>query len=159
MIRRPRRLVLIVVGVAVFVAISGGLARWLTLEGVERADVLRLLSAEVRGDAEAMLAQLYHCDARCTGVVRSDARRLRAAGKVLILADQSQTAYALSSRTADTRVAWRAGTSANEVQCITVARTGNVFSGLTVRLLAIGPPLPRARNGDITTDCSLRFDG
>jgi hypothetical protein len=154
MIRRPRRLAVIVVGVVVFIVISGILARWLSLENAERSDILALLTAEARGDVAAMLAKLSHCDTRCRADVRLDARSLRHRGAVLILADQSQTAYALTSTVGDTRVAWQAGGSLPVVQCITVSRAGNAISGLTLTLRAVGPAVHPT-----TADCSLRDDG
>jgi hypothetical protein len=154
MIRRPRRLAVILVGVAVFLVISFLLARWLSLESAERSDVLALLTAEARGDASGMLAQLYHCDGRCRRDVLADARALRRPGKVLILAYQSQTAYSLTSKTADTRVAWKAGTALPVVQCITVSRQGNAVSGLSLHLLAVGPSVVPTTN-----DCARRYDG
>lgn len=147
MIRRPRRLLLIIAGVAVFVVLSGGLARWLTLEGAERDAVLGVLRAEARGDAPAMLARLHGCGRRCRSAVRQDARRLRRPGRVLILAYQSATAYALSSATGASRVAWTVGRRLPVVQCFTVSRKGNVVSGLTVTLLAVSLPIPG------TADC------
>lgn len=153
MMRRPRRLVLIIVATAVFLVISGLLARWLSLENAERSAILALLTAEARGDVPGMLANLDHCDARCRSVVVSDARRLRRSGKVLILADQSQTAYAVTSTVGDTRIAWKAGSALPVVQCITVSRSGNAISGLTVRLLAIGGRIPSE------ADCARRYDG
>ena len=154
MIRRPRRLGVILIGVAVFLAVSFILARWLTLEDAERNDIVTLLSAEARGDAAAMLAQLYHCDRRCRDQVRTDARTLRRRGKVLILAYQSQTSYALTSTVGDTRVAWKAGSALPVVQCITVSRKGNAVTGLALHLVAVGPPVVPTTN-----DCSRRYDG
>jgi hypothetical protein len=154
MIRRPRRLAVILISVGVFLAISFLLARWLSLESAERSDVLALLNAEARGDASGMLAQLYHCDRRCRRDVLADARTLRRPGKVLILAYQSQTAYALTSRVADTRVAWRVGKGLPIVQCITVSRKGNAISGLSLHLLAVGPSVVPTTN-----DCAPRYDG
>ncbi len=153
MIRRPRRLVLILVGVAVFLVISGILARWLSLENAERNDILGLLTAEARGDAAGMLSSLYRCDGRCQAFVRRDARLLRHRGRVEILADQSQTAYTLTGKVGDTRVAWTAGGSLPVVQCITVSRTGNAITGLTLRLLAIGGRIPSQ------SDCAAKYDG
>jgi len=153
MIRRPRRLAVIVVGVAVFLVISGILARWLSLENAERSDILVLLTAEARGDAHGMLARLYRCDSRCRAFVRRDARLLRHSGAVEILADQSQTAYSLTSTVGDTRIAWQAGSSLPIVQCITVSRTGNAITGLTLRLLAVGGQIPSQ------SDCARRYDG
>ena len=80
-----------------FLVLSVLLARWLALENVERDDIVALLAAEARGDAKAMLAQLRGCDRSCRANVVGDARRLKRAGTVLILADQSQTAYSLTS--------------------------------------------------------------
>jgi len=148
MIRTRKGKLLIACGVVVFLAISGLLARWLALENVERDDIVTLLTAEARGDASAMLAQLHGCDRYCrTNVVR-DARRLKRPGSVLILADQSQTAYSLTSSVGDTRVAWKATSSTLPVvQCVRVERTGNVLSGLAIRLLAVSVPIPD------TADC------
>ncbi|HEY7968260.1 MAG TPA: hypothetical protein VID68_14670 [Solirubrobacteraceae bacterium] len=139
---RRRRRVLIALGVLLFLAISFELARWLTLEDLERTRILSLLTAEARGDASLMLADLHGCGARCRADVRTDARTLTRPGAVLILADQSATAYALTSRTGTTRVAWKSTRRALPVvQCVTVARKGNVISGLTLTLLRVGLPL------------------
>ena len=80
----------------VFLALSFELARWLTLENVERTDILDLLTAEARGDAASMLAQLHACTPSCREHVRTDARLLKRPGSVLILADSSATAYTLT---------------------------------------------------------------
>ena len=146
--RRPR--LLIALGVIVFLVISGLLARWLSIENVERRDIGNLLAAEARGDPQAMLAQLRRCDARCSAIVRADARRLKRAGSVQILAYQSQTAYSLTTNTGDTRVAWKSSRGGLPVvQCVRVERRGNAVSGLTVTLLGI------FSIGD-TTDCPSR---
>src|SRR5262249_52690082 len=126
----------------------------LTLEDAERNDIVTLLGAEARGDAAAMLAQLYHCDRRCRDQVRTNARTLRRRGKVLILAYQSQTSYALTSTVGDTRVAWKVGKALPVVQCITVSRKGNAVTGLALHLLAVGPSVVPTTN-----DCSRRYDG
>jgi len=139
---RARRRLLIAVAVVVFLAISFELARWLSLENVERSDIVKLLAAESRGDARAMLAQLHGCGSRCVADVRADARNLKRPGSPQILADQSQTAYALTSAVGDTRIAWRSSSRPLPVvQCITVSRSGNVVSGLTVTLLRVSLPL------------------
>ena len=145
--RGRRRIVLIAVAALLFLAISIALARWLSVENVERSDVLAALVSEARGDAAGMLAQLHDCAGRCRAVVTANARALKRPGQVLILAYQSATAYALSSETGDTRVAWKAGNRLPVVQCVRVSRTGNALSGLTVRLLAVGPEIPS------TNDC------
>ena len=130
-----------------FLAISVLLARWLSLENEERSDILGVLTAEVHGDGAAMLAALHGCDGQCRAVVASDARRLRRPGSVLILADQSPTAYALTSKTGFTRIAWKVSGRLPVVQCIKVSRSGNALSGLAIRLLSVSAPIPP------TADC------
>ena len=68
---------LIALGAIVFVAISLGLARYLTAENRERDAVYSLLRDQARGDAQAMLERLSACDARCRANVAYDARRLK----------------------------------------------------------------------------------
>lgn len=145
--RHPKRVALIGAGALVFVAISVLLARWLSLENEERSDILTVLTAEARGDASAMLAALHGCDGHCRAVVVSDARRLRRPGPVLILADQSQTAYTLTSKIGFTRIAWKVVGRLPVVQCIKVSRSGNALSGLAIRLLSVSAPIQS------TADC------
>jgi len=147
-IRTRKGKLLIACGVVVFLLVSGLLARWLSLENIERDDIVTLLQAEARGDANAMLAQLHGCDRHCRANVLGDARRLKRGGQVLILADQSQTAYSLTSTVGDTRIAWKAtGNRFPVVQCVRVERSGNVLSGLVIRLLTVSVPIPD------TADC------
>jgi hypothetical protein len=139
---RRRRRLLIALGVLVFLAISFELARWLSLENVERDKIVALLDAQTRGDRGAMLRQLHDCTAACRADVRYDAAHLRKPGRVQILAENSGTAYTLTSRTAFTRVAWKSSRQTLPVvQCVVVARTGNVISGLTVTLLRVSEPI------------------
>ena len=145
--RHPKRVALIGAGALVFLAITVLLARWLSLENEERSDILTVLTAEARGDASAMLAALHGCDAHCRAVVVSDARRLRRPGSVLILADQSQTAYTLTSKIGFTRIAWKVLGRLPVVQCIKVSRSGNALSGLAIRLLSVSAPIQS------TADC------
>ena len=142
MSRRVRRRLWIALGVLVFLAISLELARWLSVENVEREDITALLVAEAHGDARAMLAGLHDCTAACRADVRFDAAHLRRPGQVLILAYQSPTAYALSSRSGRTRVAWKSSREPLPVvQCVSVSRSGNVVSGIRVSLLRVSRPL------------------
>jgi hypothetical protein len=148
MIRTRKGKLLIACGVLVFVLLSGLLARWLALENIERDDIVTLLQAEARGDAKAVLTQLDGCDRYCRANVVRMARRLKRPGHVLILADQSQTAYSLTGTVGDTRVAWKATSNVLPVvQCVRVQRSGNVLSGLVIRLLAVSLPIPD------TADC------
>ena len=103
---RRRLVALATVGVVVFLAISFELARYLTTENRERDAVYSLLQAQARGDVPGMISHLSGCGARCRAAVGADARRLRRAGTVKILAYDSATAYALGSASGKTRVAW-----------------------------------------------------
>ena len=80
MTRRRRRL-WIAFGVVLFLAISFELARWLTIENLERTRILALLTAEAHGKASVMLSDLHDCDARCRANVRIDARTLKRPGR------------------------------------------------------------------------------
>jgi hypothetical protein len=139
-----RAKLLIAVGVVAFLAVSFELARFLTTENRERDAVYALLRDQARGDAKAMLARLDACDARCRAAVQADARRLRRPGDVKILAYDSSTAYALGSASGPTRVAW---TIINRqlpvVQCVDVARKGNVLTGRTISLRRLSVPIDR----------------
>jgi hypothetical protein len=146
-VRRPvrRRIPLILAAIVVFLAVSFELARWLSTESTERDKVHRLLEAEARGDASAMLAQLHGCsDAACRATVQRNARILKRRGAVKIVSYESGTAYALGSATGDTRVAW---TSLKQglviVQCVSVRRGGSALAGRSVTLLRISAPIDR----------------
>jgi tRNA A37 N6-isopentenylltransferase MiaA len=143
-VRRPRVIALVALGVVVFVAISLLLARYLTTENRERDAIYALLRDQARGDARAMLRRLDGCDPRCRANVEADARRLKRAGEVKILAYASSTSYALGHAEGPTRVAW---TIVNRqlpvVQCVQVERTGNVLTGATINLRRLSVPIDR----------------
>ena len=142
MSRRGRRRLWIALAVLVFLAVSVELARWLSLENVEREDITAVLVAEAHGNPRAMLAHLHDCTAACQADVRFDAAHLRRRGQVLILAYQSPTSYALTSASGPTRVAWKSTRDQLPVvQCVSVSRSGNVVSGLSVSLLRVSRPL------------------
>jgi tRNA A37 N6-isopentenylltransferase MiaA len=143
-VSRRRLVTLIALGAIVFVAISLLLARYLSTENRERDAIYELLRDQARGDAQAMLRRLSACDARCRANVAYDARRLKRAGEVKILAYSSSTSYALGHAEGPTRVAW---TIVNRqlpvVQCVQVERTGNVLAGATINLLRLSVPIDR----------------
>jgi hypothetical protein len=91
-----------------------------------------------------MLERLDGCDARCRANVEANARRLKRAGEVKILAYSSSTSYALGHAEGPTRVAW---TIVNKqlpvVQCVQVERTGNVLAGATINLRRLSVPIDR----------------
>jgi hypothetical protein len=127
----------------IFLAISLGIARWLTAENRERDDVYALLEFQARGDARGMLVALTGCaeDRRCRAQVERNARRLKRDGVVKILAYDSSTAYALGSATGPTRVAWGAGRALPVVQCVMVERQGNALGGRRVLLRRVSAPI------------------
>jgi hypothetical protein len=139
-----KRLVIIVVSVVAFLAISAVVARWLSADTDERGQVVELLRAQSRGDAAAMLGHLEDCrDPACVATVRSNARRLRGHGELKIALYQSGTAHALRARTKPTRVVWFTPGRLTTVQCVLVRRTGNVFAGVSVSLLRLSAPIGR----------------
>jgi len=140
-----RRLVVIAAGALVFIGVSLIVARYLTTESRERNAVKRVLDAQARGDATAMLAAMAdscRADARCRTTVQADARRLRREGEPKIIAYTSKTAYALGAATGTTRVAWTVvGKGLPVVQCVVVHRGGSAVTSRTVTLLAISAPI------------------
>jgi len=142
-VKRP---LIIGAGVLVLVAVSFVVARWINNDTVERARVVELLRAQLRGDTADMLRRLTACgEPACASVVRENARRLRRDGELKIALYQSQTAHALRSRTQFTRVVWfPSGREAETtVQCVLVRREGNALTGMTVSLLRVTAPIGR----------------
>jgi hypothetical protein len=144
--RRVKRIALIALAVLLFLAISVALARFLSVENVERDDVAALLTAQARGEPEAMLARLGGCreSASCVATVRANAARLRRAGEPKILSLKSATAYSLAGATGRTRLAWTVIGRSPVVQCVDVRRTGNALTGIHIHLLALSAPIPNA---------------
>lgn len=146
-------MLLILVAVVLFVAISGLLARVFSIDGAERSAITNLVTAEARGDASAMRAQIDGCStsASCQARVADDALVLRRTGSVLILQLNPSAGFSLGSTIGTARVAWRAGEALPVVQCVRVRRTGNVLSGLRVELLEISLRIPSGN------DCPTRY--
>jgi hypothetical protein len=146
---RGTRIALIAVGVVLFLAISGVLARFFSAENVELDHEVALVRAEAKGDAQGMFAQLTGCraSALCAATVRADAATLRRPGSVEVLSTQSTTNHSLTGSVGETRVAWKVSGRYPVVQCVRVRRSGNFLTGISVALLRVGPRL-----GD-TSDC------
>ena len=138
-----KRLAIIVACVVVFLGVSAVVARWLSADTDERAQVVELLRAQARGDADDMLRRLECRDAACEEVVRANARKLRGRGELKVALYQSATAHALGSRTKFTRVVWFTPDRLTTVQCVLVRRTGNVLAGTSVSLLRLSAPIGR----------------
>ena len=129
--------------VLLFLAISAGLARFLSTENAERDAEAALLQAQARGDVAAMLRKLRGCgeSASCSATVRANASTLRRPGAVKILSLKSHTAYSLAGATGQTRLAWTVIGRLPVVQCVKVRRTGSFLSGITVTLLSLSAPI------------------
>jgi hypothetical protein len=138
-----KRLLIVAVAGVVVLAASAVVSRWLSADTDERAQVVELLRAQSRGDADAMLRRLRCPDAACVALVRANARRLRARGELRIALYQSGTAHTLRARTGFTRVVWFTPGRLTTVQCVVVRRSGNVLSGLSVTLLRLSAPIGR----------------
>jgi hypothetical protein len=131
--------------VLAFLAISGVLARFLSVENAERDDDEALIQAQAKGDAAAMFAQLTGCreSPSCAAAVKANVHnpRLLRPGNVKILQLTSPTAYSLTGATGKTRLAWTVIGTLPVVQCVRVRRTGNFLTGIHVRLLSVSAPI------------------
>jgi hypothetical protein len=140
---RPARLVLILVGVVLFLAISFALARILSAGGAERSAVTDLIEAEAKGDTNGIVRRLDGCaaSASCRAAAAGNARRLRHSGNVQVLNFAASTGFGLANTRGRARIAWRVPGRSPVVQCVDVRRKGNPISGLHVHLLALSAPI------------------
>jgi hypothetical protein len=140
-----RRWIAIVIAVVAFLAISLFLARWLTVDNVERDKVEKLLRAQIAGDGPAMARDVAGCDARpaCRTQMAALAKAQRGPGRLEIAAYDSATAHALGAKDGPTRVVWKTPTRLTTVQCVQIRRRGNVLSGPSVTVTAISEPIGR----------------
>ncbi|HWF33052.1 MAG TPA: hypothetical protein VG188_10890 [Solirubrobacteraceae bacterium] len=143
--RRVRRRLLIALGVIVFLALSGLLARFLTSDNLEREEDVALIEAEARGDAAGMISKLGGCreDPSCVALQRKNASdpRVRRTGEVKVLSLTSATANSPTGATGKTRLAWTVLGRLPVVQCIEVKRSGNALTGVHVALLSLSAPI------------------
>jgi hypothetical protein len=137
--RRRHLIALIVVGAILFLAISGLLARVLSVDSAEQGAITSLVQAEARGDSHAMIAEIDGCSQSpaCRLRASENAAALARRGKVTIIELNTSAGFSLASTLGTARVAWHAGNGLPIVQCVRVRRAGNVFSGLHVELLEI----------------------
>jgi hypothetical protein len=151
--RRSHRIVLIVVAVIVFLAVSGLLARAFSVGGAETAAITSLVRAEARGDGSAVAGLIQDCSASaaCRAMATGLATRLRHPGTVSIAQLNPSAQFSLGSTLGTARVAWFAGGSTPRVQCVRVRHAGNVVSGFHVELLTVSR---RIAGG---SDCPARF--
>jgi hypothetical protein len=132
--------------VLLFLAISGLLARFLSVENTERDADLALIEAQARGDVAGMIARIRGCreSPACVAGVRVDASnpRLLRKGAVKILQLTSPTAYSLTGASGRTRLAWTVIGQLPVVQCVGVRRRGNPVLGITIELTSLSAPIP-----------------
>jgi predicted solute-binding protein len=142
----PRRRLIAIGSVALvlFLVFSVLLARYLSTENVERADIFAVLRAEAAGNADGVISHLAGCreHAGCVAQAEQNVAKLRRTGSVKILTLSSQTAYAVTSDSGTTRVAWTVLGRLPTVQCVSVSRKGNFLSGLSVTLTGVSAPIP-----------------
>jgi hypothetical protein len=138
-----KRVVLIVLGVLLFLVISGLLARFFSAENLERSDELALIEAETRGDAASMVSKLQGCSRNpaCVAAAQANAKRLRRVGAVKILSVKSTNSHSLGSSTGTTRLAWTVIGKLPVVQCVKVRRSGNFLDGISVTLESLSAPI------------------
>ena len=140
--RRVSVITAIVFGGFVFLGISLLLARALTGQGAERTQVVEVLRAQARGDAEAVLQRLPACarEPACARTARDRVGRLRRPGELQVLNYRPSVRLSLTRRTGSGRAAWRAGGGLPVVQCVRVRREGPLTGG-GVELLALSNPI------------------
>jgi hypothetical protein len=144
--RRPRPLTVVLVLVA-FLAVSLGLARYLSAESREREALLDVLTAQAAGDAQGMLGAMdasCRTTPACAAQVRTNARDQRIDGDVKIVNIQSETAYVLGASTGTTRVVWAVVEGGlPTVQCVEIRRKGNALAGRSISVLRVSAPIGR----------------
>jgi hypothetical protein len=141
------------VGLGVFLAVSTVLARVLSLDGAERSAITTLVTDEAAGNAHGALSQILGCARRptCRARVAAEVATLSRHGAVSIIQIQPSAGFSLGSTVGTARVAWRAGLSLPIVQCVRVRRAGDAISGFQVELLAITSRI------HTDSDCPSRF--
>ena len=153
-VRRSRLILLIVVGVAAFLVVSGLLARIWTGDSAEQSAVTALIRDEASGDAAAMITTIRGCSASaaCRQRAQYDAATLKHPGNISVIDYGASTGFSLGSTLGTARVAWEiVGQTKPVVQCVRVRRAGNVISGITIQLLKISQ---RINSG---SDCPARY--
>lgn len=135
--RRRTLIGLIALGVVVFLALSGLLARGFSVSGAESAAITHLVTAEAQGNPDGVIALISGCraNAACRSRAATNASALKRAGSISIVQITPSTSFALGGSTGTERVVWLAGSSLPRVQCVRVRRTGNLLKGFEIHLL------------------------
>lgn len=142
-VRRGRIVLIGVVVLVVFLAVSAVLARVFSLDAAERSAISVLVNYEAAGNAPGALSQITGCarSTSCRARVTADVAALAHPGGVSIIQIQPSAGFSLGGTLGTARVAWRVGFSLPIVQCVRVRRAGNAFSGFRVELLALTPKI------------------
>jgi hypothetical protein len=146
---RRLKLALVAVAVLAFLLVSAGLARILSANNAERAEIADLMAAQARGDAAGVARLLRGCaaDHACVARQRAITARVRRPGDVKLALLQPSSRFLLGGARGLTRVAWSVvGTQTTRVQCVGVQRTGNVLQGMGVVLTSLSAPIPGDRD-------------
>lgn len=143
--RRPLRILLVVLAALAFLAISAALARVLSANGAERTAIERLLGAQARGDAAGVIARIDGCaaSAACQATARANAARLRSSGDIVLVRFDPSTNFSLGGSEGVARVVWKTPSRLTTVQCVRVRRGGDVLHGLSIELRSLSRPIPR----------------
>jgi hypothetical protein len=138
-VSRRLKIGLLVAGVVIFLFVSAGLARVLTAGDAERSQINLVVRAESRGDAAAVVRAIDGCAAKpsCVARARANAAALRRPGKPKLLRLDPTTRIVIGDSRGTTRVAWIPGKGFPIVQCFYIHRTGNVISGMGVKVTGV----------------------
>jgi len=141
--RRPLRILIVLVGLVLFLAISAALARVLNANGAEQSAIVSLLRAQARGDAAAMIARIDGCARRpaCVADAHRTATRLRSPGPLTLVRLDASTSFSLGGHDGVARVVWKTPARTTVVQCVAVHRGGGVIGGLSIELRALSRPI------------------
>ena len=151
--RRATRIGLILLGVVVFLVISGLLARVLSVGGAEDGALTSLVRDEASGDPNAVIAAISGCQtsAACRARAAENAAAFKHGGAVQIAEINESAGFSLGSTVGTARVAWLVGGSLPRVQCVRVQRAGSVLAGYRIKLLKVSARIPGG------ADCPRRY--
>jgi hypothetical protein len=152
-VRRLYVVLIAVVVLVVFLAVSAVLARVWSADGAETSAITGLVKAEARGEEASAVAQILGCrtDPACRARVAQNIAALRRPGSVSIIQINPSTGFSLTSTLGTARVAWTVGSSLPIVQCLRVRHAGDAFHGIHVELLEISARIKT------DADCPSRF--
>ena len=125
---------------AVFAAISVGVARELGASSAERNAAIDVVRDQVRGDARAVVRRIAGCrrEAACAARIRAQVASLRTTAPLRVVRYDG-----LGGRSGVARIVWKAGARLPTVQCVRLRRVGDVASGYRIDVLDLSAPIAR----------------